>query len=221
MKKVIALLVVLLILFGSCQRAMFATSKRITNKGKVTYTKLYHHYNRKLSKGMPRRISTPGPEIQSTFDQGRPIILTPEIKRMTPVAKIQSENLLASGTTEEVFSVIVVKNGWLNAGKGMIRKENSDTDTTITETRVQAGQVESFYADTRKNEKFGLAGFILSIPGLVPIICLPLAILALIFGIISLRKIKRNPTFYKGKGFAIASIILGVLGILGVLIFIG
>jgi hypothetical protein len=50
---------------------------------------------------------------------------------------------------------------------------------------------------------------------------LPLAILGLVFGIKSLRKIKRNPELYKGKGFAIASIVLGVLGIVGTILLIG
>ena len=33
--------------------------------------------------------------------------------------------------------------------------------------------------------------------------------LAIIFGAKSLKKIKRNPEKYKGKGFAIASIVIG------------
>jgi hypothetical protein len=94
-------------------------------------------------------------------------------------------------------------------------------DTIVKEKQRLDGQKEAAPADNRKVEKLGLAGFILSIPGLVPIVCLPLAILGVIFGALSLRKIKRNPALYKGRGFAIASIVLGVLGILGILLFIG
>jgi hypothetical protein len=48
-----------------------------------------------------------------------------------------------------------------------------------------------------KTEKFGLAGFILSFFGIVPLIGIPFAILAIIFGAKSLGRIKRNPGKYK------------------------
>jgi hypothetical protein len=66
--------------------------------------------------------------------------------------------------------------------------------------------------DTRKTERLGLAGFILSFPGLIPLIGLPLAILAVIFGSVSLRRVRRYPERYK-KGFGLASLILGIIGI--------
>ncbi|MEI6900288.1 MAG: DUF4190 domain-containing protein, partial [Bacteroidota bacterium] len=60
-----------------------------------------------------------------------------------------------------------------------------------------------------KTEKLGLVGFILSFLGVVPLIGIPFAVLAIIFGATSLKRIKRNPQKYKGKGFAIASILIG------------
>jgi len=52
----------------------------------------------------------------------------------------------------------------------------------------------------------GIAGIFINLLG-IP------SLLAIIFGIISLVKISRNPNL-KGKGFAIAGIILGVVGII-------
>ena len=66
-----------------------------------------------------------------------------------------------------------------------------------------------------KTEGFGLVSFIVGAIG-----GLPLGILALIFGVISLRRIKKYPGKYKGKGFAIAGIILGLLGIIAVFILV-
>jgi uncharacterized membrane protein len=44
---------------------------------------------------------------------------------------------------------------------------------------------------------------------MIPLIGIPFAVLAIIFGANSLKRRKRNPEKYKGKGFAIASIALG------------
>lgn len=83
----------------------------------------------------------------------------------------------------------------------------------ITRT-VMMNQVETILPDTRKTEKLGLAGLILSIFGLIPILGIPFAIMAFIFGVRSLRKIKKYPEKYKGKGIATASKIIGAIEIL-------
>ena len=70
-----------------------------------------------------------------------------------------------------------------------------------------------------KNEGLGLAGFVLSLVGfllaLIPEVGLiPLGLIPIIFGIISLVRIKRNPAKYKGKGLAIGSLVLGIIDII-------
>jgi hypothetical protein len=74
--------------------------------------------------------------------------------------------------------------------------------------------VKSKNVNAPKTEKLGLKGFIFSIIGLVPIIGIPFAILGVIFGLRSLHRIKNFPERYKGKGFAIASFIIGILAII-------
>jgi len=58
----------------------------------------------------------------------------------------------------------------------------------------------------------GIIGFILS--GII------FGPIALVLGIVGLRKVKKQPNKYKGKGFAIASLILGIVDIIGVFIAI-
>jgi Na+-driven multidrug efflux pump len=72
--------------------------------------------------------------------------------------------------------------------------------------------------DTRKPERLGLAGLILSFPGFYFLIGLPLSILAVIFGAVSLRRVRRYPERYK-KEFGLASLILGIIGIVVTAIF--
>jgi hypothetical protein len=65
----------------------------------------------------------------------------------------------------------------------------------------------------RKTPGLATAGMIMGIIGLI-IAGIPLGLLALVFGAISYGKIIREPEKYKGKGIAIASIILGSLSII-------
>jgi hypothetical protein len=68
-----------------------------------------------------------------------------------------------------------------------------------------------------KNNGMAVAGFVCSLMGLM--CCGPVAsILGLVFSIIGLMEINRNPTQLTGKNMAIAGIVLAVLGCL---IFLG
>jgi len=116
------------------------------------------------------------------------------------------------------YAKIKFKNGKEETGK--IIYQSGDTlsykpvaEQGITRT-VTMKQVEKILPDPRKTEKLGLAGFILSILGLIPIIGIPFAIMAFIFGVRSLRKIKKNPEKFKGKGLAMASKIIGGIEII-------
>ncbi|MCR9291058.1 MAG: DUF4190 domain-containing protein, partial [Bacteroidetes bacterium] len=56
-----------------------------------------------------------------------------------------------------------------------------------------------------------IASFILSLTGFIPFIG---STLGIIFGIKALKRIKRQPEIRKGKAFAIAGIILSIIGLL-------
>lgn len=71
-----------------------------------------------------------------------------------------------------------------------------------------------------KNEGLGIAGFLSGLVGLF-IASIPLGIIAIVFGGISLSKIKRNPRMYRGRGLAIAAIILGIVDVVGMILVLG
>lgn len=73
---------------------------------------------------------------------------------------------------------------------------------------------------SRKTEGLGLTGFITSLAGLF-VAGIVLGIVSIVFGAISLGRIKREPGRYKGKGFAIAAILIGLVDIIGVLLILG
>jgi Domain of unknown function (DUF4190) len=214
----VALLILLLI---SCQRSQFATTTRTYKNGRAVYVKHYRLESRRVSQGISSRKQVKSDDLQSNHFSASRIEQTPEISRMEPVASQLSEQLIASTAIEPILALVKEKSKVSTANQRLARNVNLHQDTIGKENKTQTGVQGTSSADNRKMEKHGLTGFILSIFGLIPIVGLPLAILGLVFGIKSLRKIKRNPELYKGKGFAIASIVLGVLGIVGTILMIG
>jgi hypothetical protein len=71
----------------------------------------------------------------------------------------------------------------------------------------------------KKTEGMAVAGFIGSLAGLF-IAGIPLGIMAMVFGFVSLGKMNRHPERYKGRGFAVAGIIIGMVDIIGAIIYI-
>ena len=87
-------------------------------------------------------------------------------------------------------------------------------------TNTNPSQSKAVDEKPKKLEILGLIGFITSIGGLF-VAGIPLGSVAVAFGIISLFKIKNHPEKFKRKrGFAIASILIGLLAIIGAIVFL-
>ncbi len=71
-----------------------------------------------------------------------------------------------------------------------------------------------------KLEALGLVGLLLGTAGLF-IAGIPLGTAAVILGIVSLVKFQKHPQKFKGRGFAIAALIVGLLAIIGAIIVLG
>lgn len=106
----------------------------------------------------------------------------------------------------------VVQIKFMNGTREVITSDNPGT------IPVYAGRPAQDNVPPR-TEGLAVAGFIASIVGLF-IAGIPLGTLAVIFGMLSLSKIKRYPARYRGRGLAIASIILGFVCIVGAIIAI-
>lgn len=87
----------------------------------------------------------------------------------------------------------------------------------VSEVKIHTNSIKSDsrvypknYASA-KNEPLGIAGLVCSV---IPFIFPLGGLLAIIFGAISLNRINREPNKFKGKGFALASLIIGIVEIL-------
>lgn len=97
---------------------------------------------------------------------------------------------------------------------------NGTKDTFAKSVPSTIANSEPATSTQPKTEGFGIAGFLTSLIGIV-VAAIPLGIVSVIFGAISLGRISRQPERYKGKGFGITAIILGIIEIIiGLLILV-
>jgi hypothetical protein len=77
---------------------------------------------------------------------------------------------------------------------------------------VSENSVQTTDVPEKQMNGFAVAGFVV---GLVALFIIPvgLGILAVVFGAIGLSQIKKNPNKFKGKGLAIAALILGIASV--------
>lgn len=80
---------------------------------------------------------------------------------------------------------------------------------------VNYGLPQEGYFAEKKMEGLSVAGFVISIVGLI-IFGIPLGALAIALSAVGLSKIKRNPDRYSGRALAIAGLVLGLIDIIGV-----
>lgn len=84
----------------------------------------------------------------------------------------------------------------------------------LLKAKIKKGMDAELAADEAKTDGLGIAGMILGIASLF-VAGLILGLLAVIFSMIALGRIKKNPDTRKGKGFAIAGLVLGGIGMIG------
>src|SRR4030042_3864589 len=76
-------------------------------------------------------------------------------------------------------------------------------------------------APSRRTDGFCVAALVLGILAwVIPFAGILLAILAIIFGSIGIKRVNRNPNFLTGTGLAVAGLVLGVVGIGIAILFI-
>jgi hypothetical protein len=230
---------IFILLVASCQRSQFATTARHNHKGKVSYSNSFHYEGRRASKGKPHKTQLKSESELVTATVSIKNDQRLELGQIMPVPEKSSEQLIASTSIEPMFA-IVNKKSLSSYDKPVVPKNSvqggmngfSHPDTIIKKNDSKTVVNEIHSTKSKRIEILGLVSFILGILCLVAIpitlflfypaaIGLPIAILTLIFGIKSLHKIHKNPTLFKGKGFAITGIVLGFLSLAVFLLIIG
>ncbi len=127
--------------------------------------------------------------------------------------------------------IIKFKDGHIIIGK--IVSQTSDTlkfmQSALEDTVSKApmSKVETILPDTRKIEPLGIISLVCSLLaflpfllGLIPVFGIPLAVIGIVLGIISIKRIKRHLAQYKGKGFGQAGLVVGVAAMVLIIILL-
>jgi hypothetical protein len=214
------------VLFLACSSSQFTTSARHSRNGKVSYTNRPLHEKRiSLKRFTTGRSNNKGTKLVDNASAESLIIPTNAgtIEKITGVKKDFGECLIASTSNEPVLRLIE------NSATRTVRSSHN-----ISQTKPEKGEmVEELYtpqasskpahrvtsSDSRRVEPIGLAGFVLSILGLIPFIGILFSLLGIIFSGIGLHRANKDPGRFKGSGFAIAGIIIGSLALIANAIF--
>jgi hypothetical protein len=104
----------------------------------------------------------------------------------------------------------------------IIKYSNGTHDSIVSDMPIPVGNPDLFATHTNsyappKTEGLAIAGFIAGLVGLF-FAGIPLGTLAVIFGMISINKIRKYPARFSGRGLAIASIVIGIVSVIGAII---
>jgi hypothetical protein len=104
----------------------------------------------------------------------------------------------------------------------LIKYSNGTHDSIASDKPIPIGNPDVFTRQTpvnapAKTEGLAIAGFISGIVGLF-VAGIPLGTIAVVFGAISINKIRNYPARFKGRGLAIASIVIGIVAVAGAII---
>jgi hypothetical protein len=239
MKKSRICLFFIFILAVSCAKSRFATTTRHYHNGKVSYTNHYSNERMNLSRHKTKRTATLT-QAASAKTARNPADNPEAINNMNPIASSDNNFMILDNMKKTSSQYMLSLYPEFHIEKELTQskhpcdtltkdlatvsfKKISRSDSTTVKKRdnrkENAAGIEK--TDIRKTEKLGLVGFIFSFLGIIPLIGIPFAVLAIVFGANSLKKIKKNPEKYKGKALATASIIMGCAMILMNILYLG
>jgi len=227
MKSVnLLLLVLILMIVGSCTSSQFSTTQRRVKNGHVDYVNRYQHNRSKIhfaQKADTRHRTDQTLQADNKTAINNRLFAISHITVLNPPGL--NDQLIAS--KEKVFIRIPLKkfvepvslpvtiSERENKNPSIVRSELADTVKPAPAANEKP--TVNSVPQSRKIEGFGLLGFITSIIGLI-IAGIPLGILSIIFGVLGITRVAKHPEKRMGRGFGIAAIIIGFLAIVGAII---
>lgn len=170
---------------------------------------------------LPQAIAVENPQvkhvgIQAQF-KSRPDSLQPCQKMIMNNGNEISAVILEIGTTEIRYKRCENRSGpdYVLPKSLVFLIQYPDGTNEIISPKTES----NFSSNDRRVQPLGVIGSVLGLLGIIAF-GIPLGIIAMTFGNLSMDRIKRNPEKLKGKGWAIASVILGALSAIGALFVI-
>lgn len=189
---------------------------------KRRYTSGYHVEWHRNTKQAPSEseLSEAEDSVTESFEQPSTAPAHEEGALQGESTESEASELLASNDEEEVQ---LVKRGEVQVQNfKVLAPSNSDTKLTV-QAKERLSRMLNDTPDTRSRKRtnvFALLGFICAIIGFFRF-TLILASLAIIFGVIGFEMIRQNKRSFKGVGFALLAILLGVIELILLLLLLG
>ncbi|MEX2597291.1 MAG: DUF4190 domain-containing protein [Salibacteraceae bacterium] len=133
----------------------------------------------------------------------------------------QSKKFIASTDEHQIIFPEKKKPNFYTNKSKRIDSDNENQQATFRSELKQGARMILANDDevNRKTNGFAIAGFVLSLAGLL-FFGLGLGALAIVFSAISLKKIKDEPLKWEGKGLATAGLVIGIIDVAAWLIII-
>lgn len=204
--------------FGSCKSSHDLNSGGIVQKRK--YTKGYH-INARINKPQKTKelqaasiFAADSTQRNSQHIQAYTNQPASEVKEVSTRAAVpvQTAALAKANTSNKE------KAEQIQETARMVVTAKKPTTVKASKNAVMLSQDVS-QAVPRTTPTSAILSFIFGIVGLF-IAAIIMGPLAIIFGIVGLSRIDNNPSIYKGKGFAIAGLILGIVSLIIILAFL-
>lgn len=132
---------------------------------------------------------------------------------------IHDEKITASVHNEQNILSQEEKINSRHSHKSSLRVEEKHTTPTFKSEFAKGSKMILANADEPRSNGLAIAGFVCSIVGFF-VFGILLGVLAIIFSAVGLGKINKDPSKWKGKGLAIAGLIIGIVDIVGWIIII-
>jgi hypothetical protein len=218
---------------GSCTSSQFSTTHRRVKNGHVTYinthSKDHLTFVKSHNKTRTRNETQVTSKACQVFNNNR----VDEILKISKLHSTTINNQLLASTSKEVlpykFHDIIYHIEQLNK---QIPTPNSLPSHSISENRKKRTNeysLSQYRQDTvyvvkqseNKTEKkhVAIGGLVCSIIGLF-IAGIILGTIGIVSGSVGLSKVKKHPEKYTGKGTAIASLIIGIVAVVGAIVAI-
>lgn len=201
--------------FGSCRSNQDLNSGGIVQKRK--YTKGYH-INAKINKSQKAKglkaASILAADSTQSNSQG---IQAHTNQALSAVKDARSQDEVAVKTAELVHANASgkAKTEQTQETARMVVDVKKPTSVKASKNAVMPSQDLS-QAVPRTTPTSAILSFLFGIVGLF-VAAIVMGPLAIIFGIVGLSRIDSNPSAYKGKGFAIVGLILGIISLIVIL----
>jgi len=229
------LILMILIIMGSCTSSQFSTTHRRVKNGHVTYVNKYSNDHLEFHKSHKKTSARNENQVTSKACQVSNDNRVDEIQKVSMLHSTTNTNQFLASTSKEVIpqkfneidlsKYIEPSNEQISTPKSFQSQSFSENNKkhpnkySVSQYRQDTVYVTKQSENKKEKKHVAIGGLVCSIIGLF-IAGIILGTIGIISGAVGLSKVKKYPEKYTGKGTAIASLIIGIVAVVGAIVVI-